>query len=130
MMNDREKSRLQKVNRLMQKNISKILHSEIKDPRLQFVDILEVSVTNDFSLARVYYTIFNPESNFDNVFKSQIKDLEKVLKKASGFIRTKIAKALQFRKTPEIRFVYDLRQENKEIVENLLKEISNKNSDS
>ena len=123
MVNDRENSRLQKVNRLMQKNISKILHTEIKDPRLQSVDILEVAVTNDFSLARVYYTIFNFSAITDDELKAQIKDLEKALLKASGFIRSKIAKSLQFKKTPEIRFVYDLRQQNKDTVDNILKNL-------
>tara|TARA_R110002124_G_scaffold65788_3_gene179807 strand:- start:1565 stop:1972 length:408 start_codon:yes stop_codon:yes gene_type:complete len=129
MVNDREKARLQKVNRLIQKNISKTLHAEIKDPRLQFVDILEVAVTNDFSLARVYYTIFNSGSSSDVELASKLKELESAFTKASGFIRSKIAKDLQFKKTPEIRFIYDLRYQNKEKVDDILKNLSVKSEE-
>lgn len=123
MNNDSKNTRLHKVNRLFQKNISKILHTEIKDPRLQFIDILEVAVTNDFSLARVYYTLFNSGALSREEALKQASDLEKALKKASGYIRTQIAKSLQFRKTPEIRFVYDLRNQNKEEVDDILKNL-------
>jgi len=128
MNTDSKNTRLHKVNRLVQKNISKIVHTEIKDPRLQFIDILEVTVTNDFSLARVYYSLFNSESLSSEETSKQVSELEKALKKASGFIRTKIAKNLQFRKTPEIRFIYDLRYKNKEEVDNILKNLDHNNS--
>jgi len=92
------------------------------------MDILEVTVTNDFSLARVYYTLFNSDSLNNEETLKQVSELEKALKKASGFIRTKIAKNLQFRKTPEIRFIYDLRYKNKEEVDSILKNLSDNNS--
>ena len=70
--------KIDRLNNLFVEEISKILRTEIKDERINFVTVTAVRITNDLSFAKVYIT------TLDN-------DREKVLNalnKSSGFVRS------------------------------------------
>ena len=90
--------KLLRIQRLIMKNISEIIQFEIKDPHLGFVSIPEVKVSNDLSYAKVYVTFLN---------EKDAKEGMKVLEKSKGFIRSELAKRMDTRRVPEIRFVLD-----------------------
>ena len=89
--------KLERLNNMFAREISKIIHEEIKDKDVGFVTITDARITNDLSFAKIYITTLN-------------NDREKVLNtlnKASSFIRTMLCNKVKIRKMPEIHFVYD-----------------------
>ena len=72
---------------------------EIKDPDIGFVTIMDVEMTNDYSLAKLYVTFLDKE-----------KGAELQLKALNGYakqIRGALGKKLMIRKIPEIKFLVD-----------------------
>ena len=96
----REFSRSRRVGQELQKEIAMILQREIKDERLSMVTVSGVELSRDLSFAKVFVTFLDNEPQ-------RIKEGMKVLKDASGFVRSMVGKAMRLRITPELRFVYD-----------------------
>ena len=90
--------KIERLNHVIQEEISMILMKEVKDEDIKFVTITGVETTNDLSFAKVYYTVLN---------KEKLKEAEEALERASSFIRTKLANTIEVRHTPELRFIYD-----------------------
>jgi ribosome-binding factor A len=86
-----------KIADSIKKHISMIVQGELADPRIEHVDIIHVELAKDLSHAKVLFSTNDPEP----------KVIEAVLNKASGFIRTQVAQALNLRYTPSIRFIFD-----------------------
>ena len=109
--------KIERLNHTYQEVMSTILMREVKDPDIKFVTITGVEVTKDLSYAKVYYTVFNQEK----------KEATKIaLEKAAPFIRTKLAEKVEVRHTPELRFIYDTSIAYGEHIDNLIKEIKEK----
>ncbi|MBQ2873358.1 MAG: 30S ribosome-binding factor RbfA [Bacilli bacterium] len=107
--------KIDRLNNMFVEEISKIIHTEIKDNGVSFVTITDVRITNDLSFAKIYFT------TLDN-------DREKVLKslnKARGFIRTSLCDRVKIRKMPEIQFVYDESIEYGKKIEDIIERINN-----
>jgi ribosome-binding factor A len=83
----------------MTRLLSELLRTEIKDPRLEDVSVSEVEVSGDLSVARVYFSMLRPD---DDVAPAQ-----EAFARAGGFLRTRLGRALQLRRVPELRFVAD-----------------------
>ncbi|EPR44236.1 Ribosome-binding factor A [Desulfovibrio sp. X2] len=81
------------------REIARLLAEEVADPRLELVTVSGVRMNADFSVAEVMLTYSGDEERH--------KQVEAALKKASGFLRTRLGKALQMKKTPELRFSFD-----------------------
>lgn len=96
----REFSRARRVGQELQKEIAMILQREIKDDRLKLVTVSGVELTKDLSTAKVFVTFLENDPE-------KVQQGMKVLKDASGFIRSLVGKAMRLRVTPELRFVYD-----------------------
>ncbi len=111
--------KLKRYNSSYKKEISNILQNEIKDDDIKFVSVTGVEITNDLSYAKVFITVFDKEKK-DSTMKA--------LNKAKGFIRTELAKRVEIRHTPELRFVFDESNEYGERIENIIKEIHDKDS--
>ena len=91
-----KKERLEKI---LEREISQIIFSEVKDDRLKFVTITKVDLTNDLSLATVFYTVLGDEE--------QTKATSENLSEAKGFIKGILGKRLEVRKIPDLRFKFD-----------------------
>lgn len=107
--------RSEKVAETIHEIICSILSKGLNDPRIGFVTITGVEVTDDLSLARIYFTAIGD----DNVKK----ETEAGLNSAKGFIRRNIGKQLTIRHTPELVFKYDKSLDYGSKIESLLKEI-------
>lgn len=79
--------------------ISKLLRLEIKDPRIGFVTISRVEVTDDLSIAKVYTSVMGSDK--------EKKDSLIGLNKSSIFIRKLLFKSMTLRKMPKFQFVLD-----------------------
>lgn len=99
----REFSRGQKVGDLIQRELAILIQREVKDPRIGMVTINEANVSRDLSFADVYFTVL-PADDTEGV--------EEVLNQAGGFLRSQLAKVLNTRTTPKLRFHYDPTIEN------------------
>ncbi len=107
-----KKERLEKI---IEKELSTIIFSDVKDERIKFVTITNVNLTNDLSIATVYYTVYGN--------KDQIENTSKVFMEAKGFIRTLLARRIQVKKVPDLIFKYDNSYEQGERIEAILREI-------
>ncbi len=96
----------------MLKEISDIVLNKARDGILKTITITGCEVTNDLSFAKIYFTSF--------------EDKEIILKEiseASGYIRTELAKRLDLRHTPKLKFVYDESIEYGNKIESIISEI-------
>lgn len=93
------KSRPERVQVALKKEISSIIHEELKDPRIGFITITRVDVTPDLRYARIYFSILGED-------ETKQQSLEG-LKSAAGFIRRLIGQRLNLRFVPEIVFIRD-----------------------
>jgi len=110
--------RSDKISDLLRKEISLIINKETKDPRLQKLNITAVKVSDDIGIATVFYTLIG-----ESIEKEKSSIDNKVLKKFSGMVRSKLSKTMQIRRVPIIQFRFDESIEYSDNIENLLKSL-------
>ena len=110
--------RSDKISDLLRKEISLIINKETKDPRLQKLNITAVKVSDDIGIATVFYTMIG-----ESIEKEKSSIDNKVLKKFSGMIRSKLSKTMQIRRVPVIQFRFDESVEYSDNIENLLRNL-------
>ncbi len=109
-------TRADRVGGLLQAALFDIMLKSIKDPRLEQVTITNVKITNDLKLARVYFaTPGNPA------------DAAAGFKKAHGFIKKNLARELDLRYMPELRFLYDESIDYADHMDTVLKQLKKEN---
>ncbi|MCI6764248.1 MAG: 30S ribosome-binding factor RbfA [Bacilli bacterium] len=110
--------KLERIASQIVRELSSIFYEEVHNEILKNVTIIDARVTNDLSLAKVYYTFLG---DYDKV------TIAAELKNASSFLRTELAKRMDLRTTPELRFVYDESTEYGEHIDEIIEEIHNEN---
>lgn len=89
-----------RINGDVLKELSNIIRSEIKDPRINpMTSVVAVEVAPDLKTCKAYISVLGDE-------KSQ-RDTITGLKSAEGYIRRQLARTVNLRNTPEIRFILD-----------------------
>lgn len=89
-----------RVNGEVQRELSNIIRSEIKDPRINpMTSVVAVEVAPDLKSCKAYISVLGDE-------KSQ-QDTLAGLRSAEGYIRRQLAHTINLRNTPEVRFVLD-----------------------
>ncbi len=111
--------KIERIASSIAKELSQIFYEEVHNEVLKSVTIVDVKVTNDLSMAKVYYTFLG---DYDKVL------VQEELKNASSFLRCELAKRVDIRNTPELRFVYDESTEYGEHIDEILEEIHNENN--
>src|SRR5512143_2782259 len=94
-----EGKRSGKIADLIQKEVSQMLVRSVKDPRIGFVTITKVSVSEDCRFARVYFSVAGT--------LAERESSEKGLNSAKGYVRKELGRRLRLRYTPEIVFQFD-----------------------
>jgi ribosome-binding factor A len=95
----REFSRNQRLGAQILRILSELLRLEIKDPGLGGVSLTSVELTRDLSVAKVYFSLLDPDEQPDAAAQG--------MQRASGFLRSKLGSALKIRHVPELRFQHD-----------------------
>ncbi len=95
----REFSRKQRLGAQVLRTLSEVLRFDVKDPGLNGVSLTSVEMTRDVSVAKVYFSLLNPDHD-PNIAREG-------LQRASGFLRGKLGRALEIRHVPELRFLHD-----------------------
>jgi len=89
-----------RINMEVQRELSNILRDGIKDPRIApWTSVVAVEVAPDLKTGKAYISVLGDE-------KAQSDTIEG-LRRAEGYIRRELARRLNMRNTPEIRFVPD-----------------------
>ena len=89
-----------RINEEVMRELSSIIRGEIKDLRINpMTSVVAVEVAPDLKTAKAYISVLGDE-------KSQ-QDTIKGLKSAEGYIRRALAKSINLRNTPEIKFILD-----------------------
>lgn len=89
-----------RVNEEVQKELSNIIRGEIKDPRVSpLTSVVAVEVTPDLKQCKAYISVYGDDEAKEATIAG--------LRSAVGYIRNQLAKNINLRNTPEIKFVLD-----------------------
>jgi|ERR1700690_3130368 len=105
-----------RVGDQMKQEIADILMRKIKDPRIGFVTVTDVELSDDLRNAKVFVSILGGDK--EETFKG--------LKSASAFIRSELGRRMTMRSVPEILFRFDATVEQGAHIMELLHEIEKK----
>lgn len=90
----------QRVNVEVQRELSRIINMEIKDPRIApMTSVTDVIVTPDLKYCKAFISVLGDEEDGNKTIEG--------LRSANGFIRKELARNVNLRNTPEITFVLD-----------------------
>lgn len=101
--------------------ITDALAREVRDPRVGFVTVTGVLVSNDLSHARVMVSLPGEEADKDRALEG--------LQSAAGFLRSRAARALTTRSVPELHFELDRGLEHAARINQLLNTIRREGAD-
>ena len=112
-----------RINGEVLKELSNIIRSEIKDPRINpMTSVVSVEVAPDLKTCKAYISVLGDE-------KSQ-QDTIAGLKSAEGYIRRELARTVNLRKTPEIKFIINQSIEYGINMSKLIDEVTKKDDES
>ena len=94
----RPSGRSQKVGDQIQRELSEIIHRELRDPGVGMITLTGVDVSPDCAYATVYFTCLDA---------AHVKVAKAGLQRANGFLRAQIGKRIKIWTTPDLKFVYD-----------------------
>jgi ribosome-binding factor A len=100
----REFARSRRVEEQIQRLLSDVMRSQLRDPRVAGVVLTEVRASRDLGVAWIHYSLVgagmrpSPET---------LADVQAGLESAAGFLRSQLARELSTRTVPELRFRYD-----------------------
>ena len=110
--------RTNKMTHAILEVLSELLQAHVKDPRVGFVTLGGVKLNRDHSVAEVFFSVMGEGAD-------PAQSLEG-LKKAKGFLQSRLGKTLGMRSTPDLRFVYDESLVRGEALDGLLNELKGK----
>ena len=91
-------TRMGRINEEIQRTLSELIRT-VKDPRVHgLISITAVDTTADLKYAKVYVSALD---------QSDMKEVIKGLKSASGYLRRELGHTLSLRATPELTFIQD-----------------------
>ena len=89
-----------RINGEVQKELANLIRGEIKDPRISpWTSVVSVEVSPDLKTCKAWISVLGNEDDIQNTLKG--------LQSAEGYIRRELAKRINLRNTPEIRFIMD-----------------------
>lgn len=91
--------RVEKVQEFIKQEISSIILTELKDPRIGFVTVTSVEVSGDLHLAKIYVSFMGTEEEKAATWEG--------LQRALGYMRSEIGKRIRLRVTPELSLHLD-----------------------
>ena len=114
--NNRSFSRVDRLNKVLHQELSKIFLYDISDSRFLEVTITSVKLSSDIKTARVYYVTSTSDA------KTKV---EKKINKLNPLVRSLIAKRVSMKRMPKFVFEYDFVFEEGFKIDKLLNEVKN-----
>lgn len=112
-----EVKRASRVAEGIREELSLLLTTRVRDPRLAGVLVSRVALTDDLRSARVYFRLLEGGDG------DRIEAAKTGLSKAAGLLRKELGAKLKLRVVPELRFTYDEGQEARDRIDALLEEV-------
>lgn len=112
-----EVKRASRVAEGIREELSLLLTTRVRDPRLVGVLVSRVALTDDLRSARVYFRLLEGGD------ADRIEAAKTGLSKAAGLLRKELGAKLKLRVVPELRFTYDEGQEARDRIDALLEEV-------
>ncbi len=103
--------RPQRVADAIQRQLAALFLAEIKDPRLRLLTVTAVEMSRDLRRAKVYYGCQATDAS----------EVSRALERATGFIRSYLARELDLRYVPELVFFRDESLDRQAVIEKLLR---------
>jgi ribosome-binding factor A len=94
-----EYKRKERLGDLIKEVISEMIMKKVKDPRIGFITITDVEMTDDLRLARVFFSVMGGDREKKDSFLG--------LESATGFIKKELGLKLRLKYAPDIVFEYD-----------------------
>ena len=107
--------RLQRLNEQLKRELSELIRTQVRDPRVGLVTVTAVDITSDLSLARVYVRILGDDAEVEEGMAG--------LSAAAPFMRTALGQELSIRRIPELRFQHDQSMEHALRIERILADV-------
>lgn len=92
-------ARLRRVAEQIQRELSEILRTELKDPGVGLVTITDVEMSPDLTHAKIFFTTLGDAG--------ALSQSQRGLRRAAGFLRAALGNRLRIHSTPELHFEYD-----------------------
>ena len=108
--------RMRRVDTAVRQVLGDALSQDLKDPRVGFVTVTDVSTSPDLRHARVYVSILGTPAEQEDSLAG--------LRSAHGFLQGRVARELRLKNTPELDFILDDTAEKAFRVEKLLEDES------
>jgi len=103
---------------MIREEVSQILIKGLKDPRIGFVTITKVAVSDDLRMAKIYYSVFGKEKEKEESYRG--------LESAKGYIKRELGRRVRLKYMPEITFIFDESLEYGSHIEELLRGLKDK----
>jgi ribosome-binding factor A len=113
--------RTHRISDQLRAELGDLLLRELRDPRVGMASITDVDVTPDLGHARIRVSVLGDE-------ETRTQTLE-ALGRASGFLRSRLAKRLNLRATPVLVFELDRGAEHSRRISDLLEELDHDHDD-
>lgn len=107
--------RIKRLQEEIKKETSFIIQRKVKDPRLGFVSITDVELSRDYSYCKIFISVLGDENEREQTMEG--------LHKATGFIRSELAKKLRLKTVPKLSFHYDQSLEYGSKIDAILKKL-------
>jgi ribosome-binding factor A len=91
--------RSDRVAEAIKREVSLMIYQEVKDPRVHFVTVTDVKITDDLRYAKIFVSVLGDEA-------TRKESLEGLVN-AKGFLRSELGRKIGLRYTPDIQFVLD-----------------------
>ena len=95
----KEFARTERVAGSIRRELSRLIHEDLNDPRVNGVTITDVRVSRDLGHARVWFSVLDPEAGTDAASEA--------LRGAAGYLRRQLGRELRMRAIPELNFEAD-----------------------
>jgi ribosome-binding factor A len=92
-----------RLEHLLLEELNGLLRGEVTDPRLAEVAFSRVGLSVDYGTARAWFVVTRPGI----LGRPERQRIEAALERATGFLRARLALALDLKRCPNLRFLYD-----------------------
>lgn len=111
-----------RINGEVRRELSRIISYEIKDPRIHpMTSVVDVDVTPDLKLCKAYISVLGNDEECAKTIEG--------LNSAVGFVRKELARSVNLRNTPEIKFILDQSIEYGVNMSKMIDEVNKKTND-
>ncbi len=112
--------RSQRLNILLREEIADIVMRKIKDPRLGFVTVTDVELSDDLKAAKVFISVLKKDEEETTI---------DILNSAKGLIRNEVSRRVRLKFIPLLDFRIDKSIEHGDKIDRLIKELKEKSED-